>query len=180
MARNNKTSSVLRLVGAEINTAKTAVKTKAKSEIKPEIPPETAETPVKIKRPRKYITKKLEKESLIAEVPHNPAFRQTGADEIGYFRRQPNEKLIINVSSYLINEQLGSALERFRVCRCDECCRIITEKATAMMPDAFVHVNSKADEDEAGRLIKELRPEAIRVLTKLCISARGKAYHDKE
>lgn len=177
MTRNNKTSSVLRLVGADKNNQNPLMNTK--QEQKPPEPPNIVETlPVRKKRPRKTVTKNLKITKLVTEAPLNPTIKQIGTEEQPIYRRIGNEKQIINISFFLINEQLGSILERFNSCTCDDCCRIISEKALKLMPVKFVHVNKKADADEVNACLKELRPEATRILTKLCLTARTKPYHD--
>lgn len=186
MPRSNKTSSVLKLIGADaqIKDSNKPEYTDIKNNIA--ATPEKTEPSIESepvyeklsKRPRKTVIKKPKALKIFGDIAaSNPALRQAGADEPAY-RRHGSERQIVNVSALLICEQLTAALDRFNSCDCDLCCRVITEKAIFLMPDCFVRVNTKPDEDFANEEIKRLRPEAIKVLTRLCITARTRPYHN--
>lgn len=192
MPRSNKTSSVLKLIGAEAENIKPKKSEHSEAKNNTALAPEYSETPAEnetsiknesvhknvSKRPRKTVIKKPKVLNLFGDnTASNPALRQAGADEPTY-RRHGNERQIVNVSALLICEQLTAALDRFNSCDCDLCCRVITEKALSLMPDCFIRVKTKPDEEYANEEIKRLRPEAIKVLTRLCITARTRPYHN--
>ncbi|MDR2532477.1 MAG: hypothetical protein LBC82_06510 [Oscillospiraceae bacterium] len=148
---------------------------------KPEIP----ETPPPVqhkKRPRKAIVKHMKIEKLSEPGFENPALKPpSGTDKADaipkVYVRGMGERQIVSIPLLLINEQLGAAVERFNSCACDDCLRIITNRALDLMPPMYVRVLNAADEDEVNRLIRERRAEAIRVLAKICIGANKKPFH---
>ncbi|MCL2077157.1 MAG: hypothetical protein FWH08_01975 [Oscillospiraceae bacterium] len=143
----------------------------------------TAEKPTAARRRRKAIVKHIKLDKLLEPVAENPALKAVPAEERDrvYVRVSgtSSERQIVSVPLMLINEQLGAAVERFNCCACDECLRAITDSALDLMPPMYVRVINAADEDEVNRLIREQRPEAIRVLARLCISALSKPFHGR-
>lgn len=183
MARSNKTSSVLRLIGAPDLKIKKTEQTDNNYQVNAnETQPQSLENDIGTSKKRsrnKTVIKNPEMSKLVGNSAPNPVLKQAGADEPIY-RRHGSERQIVNVSAFLVCEQIGPALERFNSCSCDTCCRVITERALSLMPDCFVHVNAKPDEDKVNGEIKRLRPEAIKILTRLCITARTRPYHRNE
>ncbi|MCL2696915.1 MAG: hypothetical protein FWE74_02400 [Oscillospiraceae bacterium] len=179
MPRNNKTSNVLKLLNLKELPAvdnPQPVKVLQETEVQP--PPEA--------RRRKNITGHMKLEKLSEEAAENPALKAigTGQEDGGprSFTRPAAalaERQIVSVPVLLITEQLGAAVERFNSCACDECLRGITDKALDLMPPMYVRVVNDKDENEVNRLINERRPEAIRVLAKICIAANKKPFHDE-
>ncbi|GHV49656.1 hypothetical protein FACS189499_10670 [Clostridia bacterium] len=84
---------------------------------------------------------------------------------------------MVSVPFLLINEQLGTIMDRFSICWCDECCKEITIRALEMLPPQYVRVERKSDEDLVNELVKANRQSVIQVLTKICITAKGKNFH---
>jgi len=187
MPRNIKTSNVLKLLNLKempnVGDAVPSVPSKQPEDSgKPPHPtiPDISETPQKPKRPRKVITKHMKIEKLSEPAGENPALRAIAVDagEEKVFMRSSTERQIVSIPLMLVNEQLGSAVERFNSCACDECLRGITDSALDLIPPMYVRVVNAADEDEVNRLIKEQRAEAIRALAKVCIAANKKPFHD--
>jgi len=192
MPRSNKTSNVLKL----LNLPKVEADAVSEPEtVKPEpvILPSanqsenisggaadgiySGSTPPPVKRPRKAIVKYMKFEKLSESAAENPALKAIPVEDRVYVRPS-GERQIISVPLMLINEQIGTAVERFNACACDECLRVITDRALDLMPPMYIRVINSMDEDEVNRLIKERRQEAIRVLAKICITAHSKPFHD--
>ncbi|MCL2693592.1 MAG: hypothetical protein FWE60_00625 [Oscillospiraceae bacterium] len=141
-------------------------------------PSERGADPPPKKRPRKSITKHMKLESLSA-AGENPVLTAVPVADKAYIRASGvAERQIVSVPLLLVNEQLGAAAERFNICTCDVCLRTVTDKALDLMPPMYVRVVNSADEEEVNRLIREKRPEVIRVLAKICIAAGKKAFHE--
>jgi len=87
------------------------------------------------------------------------------------------ERQVVNVITLLINEQLGYALERFNICSCAKCCFEITLRALKELPPAIVQVGTIDDADIVNSEINRLRPDVIKVLTKLVMAGRNTPYH---
>ncbi|MCL2637718.1 MAG: hypothetical protein FWD48_05040 [Oscillospiraceae bacterium] len=207
MPRNNKTSNVLKLLNLKEyfdigddgnrpapNVGNDASALRAASPLKfsetdgaPGASHPTLERP---RRPRKNITKHMKLEKLSESVGENPALKaiteEKNAEPEEIIERvfiRPSESIserqIVSVPLLLILEQLGTAVERFNACACDECLRGITDRALDLMPPMYIRVVNAADENEVNRLIKERRPEVIRILAKICIAANKKPFHDE-
>jgi hypothetical protein len=169
MPRNNKTSNLLKMLNIK---ELPALETPKPVEIIPE--------PVPPARRRKNITKHMK--PFVPDAPENPALKAISTEpaeaEPKAFTRSATERQIVSVPLLLITEQLGTAVERFNACACDECLRGIIGRALDLMPPMYVRVVCDTDEDEVNRLIRERRPEVIRVLAKICIAANKKPFHD--
>jgi hypothetical protein len=194
MARSNKTSNLLKLlnlVGRDASgTPPEAIVNGTPEEPKingtpraafPTSEPEEEAVPdVPRKKPRKNITKHMK--PFVPDAPENPALKAINAEipeaEPKVFTRSVTERQIVSVPLLLITEQLGTAVERFNACACDECLHGIINSALELMPPMYVRVVSDADENEVNRLIREGRPEVIRVLAKICIKANTKPFHE--
>jgi len=193
MARKIKTSNVLKLlnlpVGADVsvrplNTPETTPTIDENNGATESSPP-TSPPPLKINNRRKKIIRHMKPLDTPHTVqPENPALKIIAAENgeavsEKLFTRSATERQIVSVPLMLINEQLGTAVERFNSCACDECLRGITDSALNLMPPMYIRVVNSADEDEVNRLISEQRAEVIRVLAKICIAANMKPFHDK-
>ena len=83
----------------------------------------------------------------------------------------------VNVGYLLINEQLGSVMERFRCCTCDECVAAAAEEALRGMPARIVRVKRVSDAESVDRAAAELRSEAIRIITKAVMLIKTNPRH---
>ncbi|MDR2558259.1 MAG: hypothetical protein LBC86_01755 [Oscillospiraceae bacterium] len=200
MPRNNKTSNVLKLLNLKSlpenagNAAGGVLPKKSgphesgdsPGAVNPAFEPEVPEAPDPLPRKhrRKTIVKHMKIEKLSEPAEENPALKAIAAEaaeesEPKVFTRSATERQIVSVPLLLITEQLGTAVERFNACACDECLRGIINSAMDSMPPMYVRVVSDTDEAEVNRLIKERRPEIIRILAKICIAANKKPFHDE-
>jgi len=94
------------------------------------------------------------------------------------YLKPAGERQVVNVAAILLNEQLGSALERFNACACQKCCKEITRRVLDELQPSFVHVSTINDADEVNRKLSELRPEVIQVITKVVMAGLNKPYHN--
>ncbi len=179
MARSIKTSQVMKLIsGGEKKQEAPEIVTDT-----PAISKAKAETPEPGKKPRKVITKNLEIDKLIQETPHNPSLR--GIEDLNIERSDKLTKAafkseLIDIPTLLIEEQLPVALERFKVCDCDRCKEIFTQKAVAELPNKVIKINSNEDMLKVKAALDELRPELAKILAKLCISSKINALHNEK
>ncbi len=83
----------------------------------------------------------------------------------------------VNIAFLLINEQLGSIMERFRCCTCDECIAAVTEEALKNLPTRIVRVKRVSDAEAADRAAAGMRSESIRVITKAVMLIKTNPRH---
>ena len=83
----------------------------------------------------------------------------------------------VNVPFLLINEQLGSIMERFHCCTCAKCIAAVTADALSELPDTVVRVKRISDADTVDRTAAEMRSEAIRVITKAVMKVKTNPKH---
>jgi len=93
------------------------------------------------------------------------------------YTKPAGERQVVNVVSILLNEQLGTALERFNACACQKCCLEITCRVLKEIPPAFVHVSTINDADEVNGRLSEMRADVIKVITKTVMAGLTKPYH---
>lgn len=156
MPRSAKTETVMSLI-----TGEKAVNSDEKKE----------------KRRKHILTMPLEITPRGGAEPLNPALKAAFEAGGGYTRPRALEYQIVNASATLVGEQLGAAIERFRVCSCDRCCAEITARALRLLPTVFIHVRSAADEQAANEQLDRLRPEVVKVLARVIISAKKNPIH---
>ena len=87
-------------------------------------------------------------------------------------------KQIVNIVTMLINEELGTVMERFNVCDCDKCCKFITEVVAGALPSIFVRVRSKGGEAEVNAALNKYRTAVIKALTKAVLAVKKTPPHD--
>jgi hypothetical protein len=94
-------------------------------------------------------------------------------------KQQAAEPRTVYLSAMLIMEQMGVIARRYKNCECDICNRRLFFEGLGLMPTEFVNAAEEDGERQMNEKLAALRPLAIKVLTKLCISARVKPYHDR-
>jgi hypothetical protein len=93
------------------------------------------------------------------------------------YTKPAGERQVVNVVTILLNEQLGSALERFNACACPLCCGEITRRVLSEMPPAFVQVSTIKHADEVNKKLAEMRPKVISSIAKAVMAGKIKPYH---
>ena len=93
------------------------------------------------------------------------------------FVKSENGTQFVNVSFLLINEQIGSIMERFHCCTCDKCIDAATSDCFAKLPRTVIKVKRKSDEDTVNRTAAEMRSEAIRIITKAVMFVKSNPRH---
>ncbi|MDR0222756.1 MAG: hypothetical protein LBI38_04370 [Oscillospiraceae bacterium] len=176
MPRSNKTSQVMRLIASDDPAL---FKEEGRSETPPDAPQNggakdrPSAKPVKKSR-RRAIIKNMEFKSE-GGIPPGLKLPQKGGRLV--YVKPAGERQVVNVVSLLVNEQLGAALERFNVCACGVCCLEITQRTMSELPPVFVHVSSVIDADEVNEKIARFRPDVIKAITKIVLSARNSPFH---
>ena len=83
----------------------------------------------------------------------------------------------VNIPFLLINEQIGSIMERFRCCTCDECVSAVTGEVLKNLPAKIVRVRRVSDTETVDRAAAAMRSEAIRVITKAVMLIKTNPIH---
>jgi len=83
----------------------------------------------------------------------------------------------VNIPFLLINEQLGSIMERFRCCTCEKCIAAVTEEALRQLPSTVVRVKRVSDTEAVNRAAADMRSDAIHVLTKCVMLIKTNPRH---
>lgn len=83
----------------------------------------------------------------------------------------------VNIPFLLINEQLGSIMERFRCCTCEKCIAAVTDEALRELPQNIVRVKRVSDTEAVNRAAADMRSEAIRILTKAVMLIKTNPRH---
>lgn len=83
----------------------------------------------------------------------------------------------VNVAFLLINEQLGSIMERFRCCTCDICISAVTAEALRELPQTVIRVKRVSDTETVNRAAADMRSDAIRVITKAVMMVKTNPKH---
>lgn len=107
----------------------------------------------------------------------NPVIKGIMPEDPEYRKPSGMDVQIVNLPAMLINEQLGTVMVRYKVCTCAACCEGVTSTAASLLPTVFIKVSGSSDAAEVNQKLKEMRPEVVKVLTKLCISARNRPFH---
>ncbi|MBQ8902840.1 MAG: hypothetical protein IJY73_00890 [Oscillospiraceae bacterium] len=108
----------------------------------------------------------------------NPLLRIPESEEIPViFRKTSPGTQLINVVFLLLNEQLGTVMERFHCCTCEKCAAAVSLEVMKRYPPVIVKVKRKTDADEVNRLAAQHRSEIISSLTKAVISVKSNPPH---
>jgi len=83
----------------------------------------------------------------------------------------------VNVAFLLINEQLGSIMERFRCCTCDICIAAVTAEALRELPQTVIRVKRVSDTETVNHAAADMRSDAIRVITKAVMMVKTNPKH---
>lgn len=108
----------------------------------------------------------------------NPLLRIPETEDIPviFTKTTPGTQLI-NVGFLLLNEQLGTVMERFHCCTCGKCAAAVSLEVMRRYPPIIVKVKRKSDADEVNRLAAEHRSEIISALTKAVITVKANPPH---
>lgn len=108
----------------------------------------------------------------------NPLLRIPETEEIPviFTKTSPGTQLV-NVVFLLLNEQLGTVMERFHCCTCEKCAAAVSLEVMKRYPPIIVKVKRKSDADEVNRLAAEHRSEIISALTKAVITVKANPPH---
>ncbi len=108
----------------------------------------------------------------------NPAFKAPEREAVPtVFVKSENGTQFVNIPFLLINEQVGSIMERFHCCTCDICISAVTAECLKNLPERVVRAKRKSDADEVNRTAAEMRSEAIRVITKAVMFVKSNPRH---
>lgn len=118
---------------------------------------------------------------LFPEAQHNPSLRIATIDgSKTRYTWNYGSRQLLNIMTMLINDELGTVLERFNVCECEKCCKFITQTALDELPAVFVQAKSKADEQKVNAELNKYRPTVIKALTKIVISIKNNPIHSTQ
>ncbi len=113
-----------------------------------------------------------------APAPFNPAIKPPEKEAVPpVFIKADNGTQFVNIPFILINEQLGSIMERFHCCTCDICATAVTDEALRNMPRNIVRIKRKADTDSVNRAAADARSDAIRIITKAVMLVKSNPPH---
>ena len=93
------------------------------------------------------------------------------------FVKSENGTQFVNVAFLLLNEQIGSIMERFHCCTCDKCIDAVTADCLEKLPHKIITVKRKSDEDTVNRTVADMRSDAIRVITKAVMFVKSNPRH---
>ena len=111
----------------------------------------------------------------------NPLLRIPEEEEIPViFTKTTAGTQLVNVVFLLINEQLGTVMERFHCCTCDKCAAAVTLEVMKRYPPVIVTVKRKSDADKVNRAAAEHRSEVISSLTKAVITVKANTPHKSQ
>ncbi|MBO6232189.1 MAG: hypothetical protein J6O50_16640 [Ruminiclostridium sp.] len=108
----------------------------------------------------------------------NPAIKPPEREAVPpVFVKADNGTQFVNIPFLLINEQLGSIMERFHCCTCDKCVAAVTEESLKQLPVSVVRIKRKSDADTVNRAAADARSEAIRIITKAVMFVKSNPRH---
>ena len=108
----------------------------------------------------------------------NPAVKAPEKENVPpVFIKSDNGTQFVNIPFLLINEQIGSIMERFNCCTCDKCVAAVTAEALKDIPRTVIRVKRQSDVDTVNRAAADMRSDAIRVITKAVMSVRAMPRH---
>lgn len=108
----------------------------------------------------------------------NPLLRIPKTEDIPViFQKTSPGTQLINVIFLLLNEQLGTVMERFHCCTCEKCATAVTLEVMKRYPPVVVKVKRRDDADKVNRIAAEHRSEIISALTKAVITVKANPPH---
>ncbi len=108
----------------------------------------------------------------------NPLLRIPETDDIPViFQKTSPGNQLINVVFLLLNEQLGTVMERFHCCTCEKCATAVSLEVMKRYQPVVVKVKRKSDADMVNRIAAEHRSEIISALTKAVITVKANPPH---
>lgn len=108
----------------------------------------------------------------------NPLLRIPETEDIPViFQKTVPGTQLVNVVFLLLNEQLGTVMERFHCCTCEKCAAAVSLEVMKRYPPVIVKVKRKSDADEVNRIAAEHRSEIISTLTKAVITVKANPPH---
>ena len=109
---------------------------------------------------------------------HNPLIQEpTGENIPVVFVKSEIGTQFVNIPFLLINEQLGSIMERFNCCTCDKCIAEVTVGCLPKLPQNIVRIKRAADEELVNKAAADMRNEAIRIITKEVMFIKSNPRH---
>ncbi|MCM1334080.1 MAG: hypothetical protein NC084_08110 [Bacteroides sp.] len=112
--------------------------------------------------------------NLLSEKPSNPIVKIPEEEYIPpIYSRTGSGTQQINVMFLLMNEQLGTVMERFHCCMCANCAGAVTREAMKQLPPLIVTVKRKEDEQRVNELAARTRPRVIQIVTKAVITVKS-------
>lgn len=108
----------------------------------------------------------------------NPLLRIPETEDIPviFTKTTPGTQLI-NVGFLLLNEQLGTVMERFHCCTCEKCAMAVSLEVMKRYPPLIVKVKRRTDADKVNSIAAEHRSEIISALTKAVITVKANPPH---
>ena len=108
----------------------------------------------------------------------NPLLRIPETEDIPViFQKTAPGTQLVNVVFLLLNEQLGTVMERFHCCTCEKCAAAVSLEVMKRYPPVIVKVKRNSDADEVNRIAAEHRSEIISTLTKAVITVKANPPH---
>ncbi|MDR0821220.1 MAG: hypothetical protein LBN40_01985 [Oscillospiraceae bacterium] len=193
MSKNIDKSNLMKLIGAESPDVPSlgGRRSEPRSPGKPpaSIEPTEEAEPLKKKRPPKTAVGGKGLADFVAAPSANPVMRNIKPTEprveakveqpLAYHIPNGLSRQILDLPFYLFNEQFGEIAAKYAVCTCDICCERFAKAAAEQSEHKVVFIGSDDDLNEADAAIAEARPDMIRILTKLCIAAKFKPFHER-
>ena len=108
----------------------------------------------------------------------NPAIKPPEKETVPtVFVKAENGTQFVNIPFLLINEQVGSIMERFHCCTCEQCVAAVTEESLRQLPSSVVRIKRKSDAENVNRAAADARGDAIRVITKAVMFVKSNPRH---
>lgn len=108
----------------------------------------------------------------------NPLIKPPDKDTVPtVFVKAENGTQFVNIPFLMLNEQVGSIMERFHCCTCDKCVAAVTEESLKQLPPAVVRIKRKSDAEEVNRAAADARSDAIRIITKAVMFVKSNPRH---
>lgn len=120
--------------------------------------------------------------NLLSEKPSNPILKLPEEEYIPpIYSRTGSGTQQINVMFLLMNEQLGTVMDRFHCCMCPNCAQAVTREAIKQLPPLIVTVKRKEDEQRVNELAARTRARVIQIITKAVIFVKSNPPpHEKQ
>jgi hypothetical protein len=108
----------------------------------------------------------------------NPAIKPPEKEAVPVvFVKSENGTQFVNIPFLLINEQVGSIMERFRCCTCEKCVTAVTEESLKQLPPMVVRIERRSDAESVNRAVADARSDAIRIITKAVMLVKSNPRH---